>query len=54
MLLSKFALEERRRIIEAFQRLGVPREIWFPLVGPEPAIGHVAHAPGEPFWPPSY
>ena len=54
MLLPKAARDERQRIIQAFQRLGVPRETWCLLVGPEPIVRHGGRAPGEPFWPPIY
>jgi hypothetical protein len=40
MPLSKYARDERNRIIAAFLRLGVPREEWSVLVGPEPVPCH--------------
>ena len=54
MLLSKFARDERRRIIEAFQRLGESPEAWSRLVGPEPTVSDGGQMPGDPFWPPAF
>jgi len=54
MALSKFGREERNRIIAAFERLGIPREKWLPLVGPEPPQIYQSLRSLEKFTPPAF
>jgi len=54
MLLPKAARDERQRIIQAFQHLGIPRETWSQLVGPDPIVNNGGQVPGDPLRPPAF